>query len=219
MRTRLRAARSAINKSVRWRRSRSRRPAPSGRGRTTGWVHRHNVRRPRWLPIDTASWRGRCATTRVVVLERPTHGPHTGGDRRSGLVVADLSFISLATVLPALLGCAFARRRYRSSTGSFEVGKSSAPVVVQVTRKVACAMVLAVARRAQELGCQSASGRQPAAGVHWVQCRVLPVVAHADRPGIVGQGIEDAAPKIARAPLIVFCWSSTGRRGHRDRTA
>ena len=53
---------------------------------------------------------------RVTVMER-TNVRELTADAIGGpvdLVVADLSFISLSTVLPALTSCAAARRRYRS---------------------------------------------------------------------------------------------------------
>lgn len=117
---------------------------------------------------------------RVVVLERTNARGLTpeaiGG--RVDLVVADLSFISLATVLPALVGCASRDADIVPLVKpQFEVGKG----------QVGPGGVVHDAGTGAGLAQRRRQG-QPAAGPIG-QCRVLPVVAHADRPGIVGQGI------------------------------
>lgn len=130
---------------------------------------------------------------RVVVLERTNARGLTpeaiGG--RVDLVVADLSFISLATVLPALVGCASRDADIVPLVKpQFEVGKGQVGPGGVVHDPQLRAPVGARGRAAGT-GAGLAQRRrqgQPAAGPIG-QCRVLPVVAHADRPGIVGQGI------------------------------
>jgi len=93
---------------------------------------------------------------RVVVVERTNArdlSPEAIGGRVD-LVVADLSFISLATVLPALIGCAWPSADIVPMVKpQFEVGKGQvgAGGVVHDPGLRADA-VLAVARRAGELG-------------------------------------------------------------------
>lgn len=117
---------------------------------------------PTWWPpmSDTASWRGRCATILGWwVLERTNARGLTpeaiGG--RVDLVVADLSFISLATVLPALVGCASRDADIVPLVKpQFEVGKGQVgPGGVVHDPQLRARSVLAVARRAQELGWHS----------------------------------------------------------------
>lgn len=96
---------------------------------------------------------------RVVVLERTNARGLTpeaiGG--RVDLVVADLSFISLATVLPALVGCASRDADIVPLVKpQFEVGKGQVgPDGVVHDPQLRARSVLAVARRAQELGWHS----------------------------------------------------------------
>ncbi len=93
---------------------------------------------------------------RVTVVERTNArdlSPEAIGGR-ADLVVADLSFISLATVLPALVGCAWPSADIVPMVKpQFEVGKGQvgAGGVVHDPGLRADA-VLAVARRAGELG-------------------------------------------------------------------
>src|SRR5579884_2284259 len=101
------------------------------------------------------SWSLRC-DQRVVVVERTNvrdlSPAAIGGP--VDMVVADLSFISLTTVLPALTGCASPDADIVPLVKpQFEVGKGQvgAGGVVQ-DPKLRCASVLTVARRAEELG-------------------------------------------------------------------
>ncbi|OBK47970.1 TlyA family RNA methyltransferase [Mycobacterium sp. 1081908.1] len=104
------------------------------------------------------AWSLRC-DPRVIVVERTNARELTpeviGGP--VDLVVADLSFISLATVLPALIGCAWPGADIVPMVKpQFEVGKGQvgAGGVVQDPGLRADA-VLRVARRAGELGWQA----------------------------------------------------------------
>jgi 23S rRNA (cytidine1920-2'-O)/16S rRNA (cytidine1409-2'-O)-methyltransferase len=93
---------------------------------------------------------------RVVVVERTNVRDLTpqaiGGQVE--LVVADLSFISLATVLPALAGCALPTADIVPMVKpQFEVGKGQVgPGGVVHDPQLRAGSVLAVARRAGELG-------------------------------------------------------------------
>jgi 23S rRNA (cytidine1920-2'-O)/16S rRNA (cytidine1409-2'-O)-methyltransferase len=93
---------------------------------------------------------------RVVVVER-TNVRHLSAETIGGavdLVVADLSFISLTTVLPALIGCARPDADIVPMVKpQFEVGKGhvGAGGVVH-DPELRAGAVLAVARRAAELG-------------------------------------------------------------------
>jgi 23S rRNA (cytidine1920-2'-O)/16S rRNA (cytidine1409-2'-O)-methyltransferase len=101
------------------------------------------------------AWSLRC-DPRVVVVERSNVRDLTP-DSIGGpvdLVVADLSFISLATVLPALIGCAWPSADIVPMVKpQFEVGKGKvgAGGVVH-DRDLRADAVLSVARRAGELG-------------------------------------------------------------------
>src|SRR5271169_2056750 len=101
------------------------------------------------------AWSLRC-DQRVVVVER-TNARDLSAEAIGGqvdLVVADLSFISLATVLPALAGCAAPNADIVPMVKpQFEVGKGQvgAGGVVQDPELRAGSM-LAVARCAEELG-------------------------------------------------------------------
>ncbi len=93
---------------------------------------------------------------RVVVVER-TNARDLSPEAIGGcvdLVVADLSFISLATVLPALVGCASrAGDIVPMVKPQFEVGKGQVgPGGVVHDPQLRAGSVLAVARRAGELG-------------------------------------------------------------------
>lgn len=93
---------------------------------------------------------------RVVVTERTNVRDLTpeaiGG--RVDLVVADLSFISLVTVLPALVGCASPHADIVPMVKpQFEVGRGEVgPGGVVHDRQLRAGAVLNVARRAAELG-------------------------------------------------------------------
>lgn len=93
---------------------------------------------------------------RVVVVER-TNARDLSPEAIGGpvdLVVADLSFISLATVLPALVGCASPDADIVPMVKpQFEVGKGQVgPGGVVRDPQLRTDAVLAVARRAEELG-------------------------------------------------------------------
>ncbi|OBK18888.1 TlyA family RNA methyltransferase [Mycobacterium asiaticum] len=93
---------------------------------------------------------------RVVVVERTNArdlSPELIGGP-VGLVVADLSFISLATVLPALVGCASADADIVPMVKpQFEVGRGQVgPGGVVQDPQLRAGAVLAVARRAEDLG-------------------------------------------------------------------
>lgn len=93
---------------------------------------------------------------RVVVVER-TNARDLSAAAIGGpchLVVADLSFISLATVLPALTGCALPGADIVPMVKpQFEVGKGQVgPGGVVQDPQLRSDSVLAVARRAEELG-------------------------------------------------------------------
>jgi len=93
---------------------------------------------------------------RVVVLER-TNVRDLSPDAIGGpvdLVVVDLSFISLATVLPALTGCASPDADIVPMVKpQFEVGKDHVgPGGVVHDGQLRAGAVLAVARRAEQLG-------------------------------------------------------------------
>ena len=101
------------------------------------------------------AWSLRC-DPRVVVVER-TNARDLSAEAIGGqvdLVVADLSFISLATVLPALTGCAAPDADIVPMVKpQFEVGKGQvgAGGVVH-SSELRAGAVLTVARRAGELG-------------------------------------------------------------------
>ena len=92
---------------------------------------------------------------RVVVVER-TNARDLSPEAIGGpvdLVVADLSFISLATVLPALAGCASPIADIVPMVKpQFEVGKGQVGPAGWFMTRVARGSVLAVSRRAGELG-------------------------------------------------------------------
>jgi 23S rRNA (cytidine1920-2'-O)/16S rRNA (cytidine1409-2'-O)-methyltransferase len=93
---------------------------------------------------------------RVIVVER-TNARDLTPEAIGGvvdLVVADLSFISLATVLPALTGCAWPSADIVPMVKpQFEVGKGQVgPGGVVHDPRLRADSVLAVARRAGELG-------------------------------------------------------------------
>jgi 23S rRNA (cytidine1920-2'-O)/16S rRNA (cytidine1409-2'-O)-methyltransferase len=96
---------------------------------------------------------------RVVVIERTNVRDLTaeaiGG--RADVVVADLSFISLATVLPALVACASADADIVPMVKpQFEVGRDQVGAGgVVLDSRLRAGAVLAVARRAAELGWQT----------------------------------------------------------------
>ncbi|HXA88435.1 MAG TPA: TlyA family RNA methyltransferase [Mycobacterium sp.] len=101
------------------------------------------------------AWSLRC-DPRVVVVER-TNARDLSAEAIGGqvdLVVADLSFISLATVLPALSGCAAPDADIVPMVKpQFEVGKGQVgPGGVVHDPVLRADAVLAVARRAEELG-------------------------------------------------------------------
>jgi 23S rRNA (cytidine1920-2'-O)/16S rRNA (cytidine1409-2'-O)-methyltransferase len=105
------------------------------------------------------AWSLRC-DPRVVVVER-TNARDLSPEAIAGpadLVVADLSFISLATVLPALAGCAAPGADIVPMVKpQFEVGKGQVgPGGVVHDPAMRVDSVLGVARRARELGWHTA---------------------------------------------------------------
>lgn len=104
------------------------------------------------------AWSLRC-DSRVIVVERTNARELTpeviGGP--VDLVVADLSFISLATVLPALIGCAWPSADIVPMVKpQFEVGKGQVgPGGVVQDPGLRADAVLRVAHRAGELGWQA----------------------------------------------------------------
>ena len=100
------------------------------------------------------------------------------------LVVADLSFISLATVLPALVSCASADADIVPMVKpQFEVGKDRVgPGGVVSDPAIRADAVLSVARRAAELGLARRRRHVEPAARAVGQRRVLPAPAGADRP-------------------------------------
>lgn len=96
---------------------------------------------------------------RVVVIERTnvrTLAPEVVGEP-VGLIVADLSFISLATVLPALIGCAASDADIVPMVKpQFEVGRGQVGAGGVVADPALRAdAVLGVAQRAEQLGWQA----------------------------------------------------------------
>src|ERR1700710_746089 len=93
---------------------------------------------------------------RVIVVERTNARDlsHEAIGGRVGPGVADLSFISLATVLPALVGCAYPDADIVPMVKpQFEVGKSRVgPGGVVSDPELRAGSVLGVAHRAAELG-------------------------------------------------------------------
>ena len=133
---------------------------------------------------------------RVVVVERTNVRTLTaeaiGGS--VDLVVADLSFISLGTVLPALVSCASADADIVPMVKpQFEVGKDRVgPGGVVSDPAVRADAVLSVARRAAGLGWQpvdvtSSPLPGPSGNVEFF----LRLRAQTDRP-LVGESLEDA---------------------------
>jgi 23S rRNA (cytidine1920-2'-O)/16S rRNA (cytidine1409-2'-O)-methyltransferase len=133
---------------------------------------------------------------RVVVVER-TNVRDLSPEAIGGpvdLVVADLSFISLATVLPALIGCARASADILPMVKpQFEVGKGQvgAGGVVHDAGLRAGA-VLAVARRAGEMGWHTVDvTASPLPGPSGNVEYFLRLRAEAERP-LSDQGLVDA---------------------------
>lgn len=121
--------------------------------------------------------------SRVVVVERTNVRDLTpeaiGG--RADLVVADLSFISLATVLPALAGCAAPGADIVPMVKpQFEVGKGQVGPGGWFTTRCCARKRCAASRGARGAGmAHRGCHGQPAAGPVG-QCRILPVAARRD---------------------------------------
>jgi 23S rRNA (cytidine1920-2'-O)/16S rRNA (cytidine1409-2'-O)-methyltransferase len=136
---------------------------------------------------------------RVVVVERTNVrdlSPAAIGGQVD-LVVADLSFISLATVLPALAGCAWpAADIVPMVKPQFEVGRGqvgSGGVVLDPALRASS--VLAVARRAGELGWHTVGATaSPLPGPSGNVEYFLWLRAQADRP-LSDDGLVDAVQR------------------------
>jgi 23S rRNA (cytidine1920-2'-O)/16S rRNA (cytidine1409-2'-O)-methyltransferase len=133
---------------------------------------------------------------RVTVLER-TNVRALTTDAIGGpvdLVVADLSFISLATVLPALVSCASGDADIVPMVKpQFEVGKDRVgPGGVVTDPEIRADAVLSVARRAAELDWQTVDvTSSPLPGPSGNVEFFLRLRARADHP-LVGESLEDA---------------------------
>ena len=133
---------------------------------------------------------------RVTVLER-TNVRALTPDAIGGpvdLVVADLSFISLATVLPALVSCASGDADIVPMVKpQFEVGKDRVgPGGVVSDPGIRADAVLSVARRAAELDWQTVDvTSSPLPGPSGNVEFFLRLRAQADHP-LVGESLEDA---------------------------
>ncbi len=194
-------------------RIRRRRPPVPGRRSLDRRVHRgpaRSRRRARSSPStsDTASWRGRCATIRASPCVERTNVRDLTPDAIGGpvdLVVADLSFISLSTVLPALTSCAVADADIVPMVKpQFEVGKDRVGAGGVVVRP-AVARRSGARRRPPRRRTAVAHGRrhrQPAArSVR--QRRVLPAAAVANRqPAARGVARPGRAPRRRGGPAM-----------------
>jgi 23S rRNA (cytidine1920-2'-O)/16S rRNA (cytidine1409-2'-O)-methyltransferase len=136
---------------------------------------------------------------RVVVVER-TNARDLSPEAIGGpvdLVVADLSFISLATVLPALVGCASPIADIVPMVKpQFEVGKGQVgPGGVVHDPQLRADSVLAVSRRAQELGWHTVGvTASPLPGPSGNVEYFLWLRAQTDRP-LVGDALVDAVQR------------------------
>ncbi|QUR67462.1 TlyA family RNA methyltransferase [Mycobacterium spongiae] len=153
--------------------------------------------------------------SRVVVVERTNArdlSPEAIGGRVD-LVVADLSFISLATVLPALIGCASPSADIVPMVKpQFEVGKGQVgPGGVVHDPQLRAGAVLAVARRAGELGWHSLGVAAsplpgPAGNVEyflWLRART--------ERALSAEGLVDAVQRAMSPPAAMR--AGTGRAG------
>ena len=143
---------------------------------------------------------------RVIVVER-TNARELAPEAIGGqvdLVVADLSFISLTTVLPALAGCAWPSADIVPMVKpQFEVGKGlvGAGGVVH-DRQLRADSVLAVARAAGELGWHTVGvTASPLPGPSGNVEYFLWLRAQAERP-LVAEGLVDAVRRaVSEGPL------------------
>ncbi|MDX1892014.1 TlyA family RNA methyltransferase [Mycolicibacterium sp. 050158] len=137
--------------------------------------------------------------SRVTVLER-TNVRSLTAEAIGGpvdLVVADLSFISLATVLPALVSCASAAADIVPMVKpQFEVGKDRVgPGGVVSDPAIRADAVLSVARRAGELGWQTVDvTSSPLPGPSGNVEYFLRLCAQTDDP-LLGASLEDAVSR------------------------
>ena len=150
------------------------------------------------------AWSLRC-DPRVIVVER-TNARDLSPEAIGGqvdLVVADLSFISLATVLPALAGCASPDADIVPMVKpQFEVGKGQVgPGGVVHDPQMRADSVLAVARHAEELGWHTVDvTASPLPGPSGNVEYFLWLRAQTDRP-LVGDGLIEAVQRaIAEGP-------------------
>lgn len=166
---------------------------------------------------------------RVVVLERTNARGLTpeaiGG--RVDLVVADLSFISLATVLPALVGCASRDADIVPLVKpQFEVGKGQVgPGGVVHDPQLRARSVLAVARRAQELGWHSVGVKASPLPGHRAMsstscgCARRPTGHCRPRDWRMRCTVRLARARSDRSSQCSAGRPHRARRSHRDRTA
>ncbi|AKN17169.1 TlyA family RNA methyltransferase [Mycobacterium haemophilum] len=150
------------------------------------------------------AWSVRC-DPRVIVVER-TNARDLSPELIGGpvdLVVADLSFISLATVLPALAGCALPSADIVPMVKpQFEVGKGQVgPGGVVRDLRLRADSVLAVARRAIELGWRTMDvTASPLPGPSGNVEYFLWLRAQTDQ-GLLAEGLETAVQRaIAEGP-------------------
>jgi 23S rRNA (cytidine1920-2'-O)/16S rRNA (cytidine1409-2'-O)-methyltransferase len=147
------------------------------------------------------AWSLRC-DPRVIVVERTNARdllPEAIGGRVD-LVVADLSFISLATVLPALAGCASPDADIVPMVKpQFEVGKGQVgPGGVVHDPMLRADSVLAVAQRAGELGWHTVDvTASPLPGPSGNVEYFLWLRAQTDRP-LAGAGLVDAIQRAVK---------------------
>jgi 23S rRNA (cytidine1920-2'-O)/16S rRNA (cytidine1409-2'-O)-methyltransferase len=150
------------------------------------------------------AWSLRC-DPRVVVIER-TNVRDLNHDVIGGqvdVVVADLSFISLATVLPALIACASAYADIVPMVKpQFEVGRDHVGAGgVVFDPRLRAGAVLAVAQRAAELGWHTVEiTASPLPGPSGNVEYFLWLRADADRP-LTGDALESAVRRaVAEGP-------------------
>ncbi|GFG75725.1 TlyA family RNA methyltransferase [Mycobacterium botniense] len=155
---------------------------------------------------------------RVIVLERTNVrdlSPAAVGDPVD-IVVADLSFISLVTVLPALTGCAsLSADIVPLVKPQFEVGKGqvgSGGVVHDPQLRAGA--VLAVSRRADELGWHTVGvTASPLAGPAGNVEYFLWLRAQAER-WLAGDALERAVRNAVSGPVAMPAERARGEAGH-----
>jgi 23S rRNA (cytidine1920-2'-O)/16S rRNA (cytidine1409-2'-O)-methyltransferase len=159
---------------------------------------------------------------RVIVVERTNVrdlSPEAIGGQ-ADLLVADLSFISLATVLPALGGCASPSADIVPMVKpQFEVGKGLVgPGGVVHDPQLRADSVLAVARRAGELGWHTVDvTASPLPGPSGNVEYFLRLRAQTDRP-LAGDELVDAIQRaVKRGPATMRAGTARGGAGELKR--